>query len=134
MNLVESIRPAIEAGAIIDRATAWPWIIELGYSVGGVHTRTIQVLLSTVVERPPCEDLLPAGAELGRSVVFPATRFEDMADTTMRRNHRQHYEAFLMWRKARECGKPLIELEPWADFDPVAIDEAVRRWVLRGSA
>ena len=71
---------------------------------------------------------MPPDGRVLRCDVFPAIRFDDFAENT-RLRYRAQYRAFLMWRKARAADKSPAALVPWVDYDPIAIDETVERWV-----
>ena len=119
---------AADAAAAVARATLWPWIVEVCWSrAEGIGQRTITVVQAPMHAPPSAEDHVPADAQLLRADVFPATRFEDMTPH-VRLNYRQHYRAFLTWRKAHALGKAVDALQPWDELDPVLIDENVERW------
>jgi hypothetical protein len=128
-TLADALRPAIDAGAIIERATLWPWIVDACWSrTQGIGQRSVSVVQAPMHQPPQAEDHIPADAQLLRADVFPATRFDDMTPT-VRVVYRSQYSAFLMWRKAHALGKTVAELQPWTDYDPVTVDEAVQRWI-----
>jgi hypothetical protein len=125
--MAEAMNPANTA-AITERCTLWPWVIKLTYlTASGCTETSTTILQSTAADAPQPEALLPHGAELLRSDVFPATRFENMR-ADVRDRYKPQYRAFVMWRKARAADKSQAEMQPWVDYDPIAIDESVERW------
>jgi hypothetical protein len=130
------VMAAARGAQAIERATLWPWIVTVGYSVTTVaddgarvtrYGQRTEVVQSTLAEIPDATALMPEGADFLRADVFPATRFDDMSAET-REKYRTHYQAFLMWRRAHALGKTVADLVPWVDYDAVFIDESVQRW------
>jgi hypothetical protein len=117
---------------ILERATAHPWVVAVGYSfTPGVYQLGINIVERRMSDAPDPLGYLPAGAELNRYEVFPAARFDDMPASS-RYKWKPHYRAYLMWRKAKAIGKQPAELQSWAEYDPVQIDEDVQRWASPG--
>jgi hypothetical protein len=125
--MADALNPANTASTL-ERATVWPWIIDLCWSRDpGIGRRTLVVVQAPMHAPPVPEELVPLGAILTRADSFPATRFDDMTPRT-REVYKPQYRAFLMWRKARSADKSPAEMQPWVDYDPCAIDESVERW------
>lgn len=141
-GLAEALNPLAVARAL-ERCTFYPWIVQVAYRErvaypdGSTVTEfpryreRIEVVQATLLDPPDELQFVPEGAEFLRADVFPATRFDDMTPL-VRANYKRHYRAFLMWRKAHALGKPVAQLQPWTDYDPVLVDENCERWACPG--
>lgn len=120
---------AASAGDILANCTIYPWVIIVRYVDSQGRLQIVRhIVESSLVNEPIGADLVPDGALQPHVHTFPATFFDDMS-TEGRIRYRQEYKAFLMWRRAKALGKAVADLAPWADFDPIHIDESVERWV-----
>ncbi len=122
---------ALKLSRALEHATLWPWVITLRYTLDGQRQESVHIVQSTVGNPPDELQFLPAGAENVAADVFPASRFDDMA-AAVRQNYGRQYRAFLMWRAARAIGKPVADMQPWADFDPIGHDDRVSNWLRPG--
>jgi hypothetical protein len=118
--------------AILEKCTVYPWVVAVGYHfTPGVHHLGLHITERRMSDAPDPLGFLPAGAELNRAEVLPAARLDDMP-ARGRERYKPHYRAYLMWRKAKAIGKQPVELQSWADYDPVLIEEDVQRWAAPG--
>lgn len=121
---------AERSGSALAAATPWPWIVAVEYILDERYTSSVRVVQARASDRPCPLGLIPKGARLLRAEVYPATRFDDLpAGRAARERYERHYTAYLMWRNAMAVGKPVAELVPWRDYDPIGIDTAAQRWV-----
>ena len=140
INTARVLADALSAGAILERATLWPWVVTAQYlrprnpekPAENNMQRLILIVQSTVLKWPEASDYLPEGSTLLTQSTFPATRFDDMALHT-RLHYLPHYAAFLLWRGAVALGKKPEDLVPHVDFDPVMLDADVQEWARPGS-
>ena len=120
---------AASAGAILANCTIYPWMVSVRYAEPGGRVQVARHVIEGLLHSPPDGvPLTPDGCECLSVVTFPATHFDDMP-LEMRQRFRAEYKTYLMWRKAKAFSKPVAELVPWKDYDPVHIDESVERWV-----
>jgi hypothetical protein len=118
----------IPAQSVVAAATYVVWVVELTYLQDDVQRSTIVVDRAPLSARPQTEELLPAGAELLRAESMPVCRLRDLP-VDRRHNYRRHYRAFLMWNRAQDNGMRSDDMVPHVDYDPIAIDEDLQRWV-----
>ena len=129
-----ALTTAMQAGVALDRATDVPWVVTLEFThpaYEGTH-RLINLVQAPLSKRPEASDHMPAGSTLLREDTFPAERFEQMAREVRPRYFAQ-YRQFFLWREAHSRGKDAADMVAFEDYDPVAIDYAVERWVRPGS-
>jgi len=131
--IFEQLDPARMAAAI-ERATVYPYVVTALWrnadsSIGG----TREVLQRGRHEAPTAEAVLPVGAVFLSGKVTPAEAFDSMETLFEREQHRAEYGTFRLWRTLHAAGKSVDSAVPWVDYDPVYVDECVRRW-MRGSA
>lgn len=122
---------ALALSRTIERATVWPWVITLRYTLDGQRQQSVHIVQSAAVSPPDELQFVPDGAENLVADVFPASRFDDMALPT-RPNYVQQYRAFLMWRAAHAIGRKPDDMRPWVDYDPIGKDERVSNWLRPG--
>lgn len=123
-----ALAAALTLSRTLENATLWPWVLKLTYTLHGGQVTSTHIVESAVRQPPNELEYLPAGAEQVTADVFPASRFDDMPLPT-RARYAPQYRAFLLWRKAKAMGRSVNDMRPWSDFDPVAHDERVTRWI-----
>lgn len=124
-----ALAAALDCSKVLVGATLWPYIIRLTYVAksGNIRTDT-HVVQGTIHNTPDGLDLLPEGAEEWVIGIMPASKLIDL-EVNRRPQYKRHYEAYLMWRKAKSKGMAVSDMRPWKDYDPVFIDENVQRWL-----
>ena len=133
---------ARRASDVINSCTVWPWVVSVAYQTmvnygHGQHealprfTERTVILQRPMGDAPDGLDLVPVDGQFIRARIYPATRFEDMP-ASIRARHKGDYMAFLKWKASMVRGKDQEALEPWADYDPIQLDETVERWAKPG--
>lgn len=95
--------------------------------VDGVACRSIDVVQAH--SQPDPAELAPEGVELIRASVWPVEMLRTMPLHQRSFGMANIWRAYLMWNRAQDLGKPVAELQPWVDFDPITIDTDVASWV-----
>jgi len=126
-----ALAAALSAAKTLQHATLWPWVITLRFTLDGAQMTSTHIVQSTVGNPPDELQFLPAGAEDVFADVFPASRFDDMP-LEVRPRYASQYRAFLMWRAAKAIGRPVADMRPWVDFDPIGKHERVESWLRPG--
>lgn len=117
---------------ILAACTVYPWVVTVRYAVGPQITEEHKVILAPLAEPPEPHDMLPEGAVLHRSEVFPATRFDTMSLPSVRARYGAAYKAYRVWRKARAHGMTPAQLLASDLVIPEYWTAAVDRWITQG--
>ena len=116
-------------------STLRPWVITAEYlhpDCAGTQ-RLIKIVRAPLSRRPEADDHLPAGSTLLREDTFPAARFATMAPE-VRPRYRAEYDAYIRQQdKAASMGQSDL-VGRRGDYDSVALDYLVGRWVRPGSS
>lgn len=108
-----------------------------------VHVATVMVATPAgtqrrcyVIEAPTARDvdaeiLLDKDEAAVRVDILPAVRLEFMPQE-LRCRYTAEYMTLLLYQAAQRLGVPLAEMKGWVHYDPIDMDERVRRWVSPG--
>lgn len=115
--------------AILDKCTVYPFAVFIGYrSATGVAVDSWRIVMAHSAGDIDEVSFVPPGCELMRTELMPVERLHALP-VSQRGRYRAAFVAYWMWRRSRSIDKPLADMKPHTDYDPILMDEEVRRWV-----